>query len=314
MTLTFIKHMPNGLVSFSIILGTSAQWIVMIEMIYQIEFNSFHVIWKSIDNTTHKEPLNPYSITFKQGIQHVQHKLQMRSHFIDGTDELILFECEFDKCKPAISPKISKINDSGVLLHDIYKHLPHYPIIQVHWEINGWFMVPYKCTIDIERNYLPKSNDLNIKFIPSNQKTKFNPLPYECDIHKLKIIQDTVNVKLTKNDHLQKLLDEVIKNGYLYDLITKNLQPKGKEIIKKQMNHNEKGENGGLILNDKKFTILNGKIFTILNELKILYHDDIHKQMGYPLQLWHICAILLYCGKSCNKKFNIIIGLIWIGI
>ncbi|ETO34641.1 hypothetical protein RFI_02449 [Reticulomyxa filosa] len=26
--------------------------------------------------------------------------------------------------------------------------------------------------------------------------------------------------------------------------------------------------------------------------------------MGYPLQLWNICAILLYCGKSCNVQFN----------
>ncbi|ETN99402.1 hypothetical protein RFI_38079, partial [Reticulomyxa filosa] len=80
-----------------------------------IEFNSFYVIWKSIDNITHKEPLNPYSITFKQGIQHLQHTLQMRDHFISGRDELISFECKFDKCKPAISSKISKIpkmNDS----------------------------------------------------------------------------------------------------------------------------------------------------------------------------------------------------------
>ncbi|ETO34590.1 hypothetical protein RFI_02501 [Reticulomyxa filosa] len=26
--------------------------------------------------------------------------------------------------------------------------------------------------------------------------------------------------------------------------------------------------------------------------------------MGYPLQLYHICAMLLYCGKSCNVQFN----------
>ncbi|ETN97691.1 hypothetical protein RFI_39835, partial [Reticulomyxa filosa] len=156
------------------------------------EFNSFHVIWKDQDNITHKEPLNPYSITFKQGIQHVQHNLQMRSHFNIGADELILFECEFDKCKPAI---LSKVNDSGVLLYDIYKHLPHYPIIQVHWEILGVLMVPYKRTIGIERNHLSKSDDLGIEFIPSNQKTKFNPLLYECDLHKLKIINDTVHVK-----------------------------------------------------------------------------------------------------------------------
>ncbi|ETN99057.1 hypothetical protein RFI_38430, partial [Reticulomyxa filosa] len=130
-------------------------------------------------------------------------------------------------------------------------------------------MVPYKRTIGMERNDLPKNDDLDIEFIPSNQKTKFNPLLYECDLHKLKIIEDT------------KLFHEMIKNDYLCDLITTRPTESHKNIIKKQINYNEKDENGELILNDK--------ILTILNELKILYHDDIHKQMGYPLQLWHIC-------------------------
>ncbi|ETO21818.1 hypothetical protein RFI_15385 [Reticulomyxa filosa] len=213
------------------------------------EFNSFNVIWKSIDNKTHKEPLNPYSITFKQGIQHVQHNLQMRNHFMFGMDELILFECKFDKCKPAISSKISKMNDSDVLLYDIYKHLPHYPIIQVLWEIKGYFMVPYKRTIGIERKDLPKSNDLGIEFISSNQKTKFNPLLYECDLHKLKIIEDESSVKVTRNNNLQKLFHEVIQNNYLCDLITFQSKQNKKEEkqfynnIKKQMNYNEKDEN-----------------------------------------------------------------------
>ncbi|ETN99686.1 hypothetical protein RFI_37784, partial [Reticulomyxa filosa] len=232
------------------------------------EFNSFYVIWKYIDNATHKEPLNPYSITFKQGIQHLQHNLQMRSHFADGKDEFILFECKFDKCKPVIS---SKINNSDVLLHDIYKHLPHYPIIQVYWEIKYYFMVSYKHTIGIERNHLPKSDELGIEFIPSNQKTKFNPLLYECDLYKLKMIRDTMDIKLTRDNSLQKLFHETIKNEkkQFYD------------NIKQAIKFNEKDKNGELILNDL--------ILTILNELKILYHDDIHKQMGYPLQLWHIC-------------------------
>ncbi|ETO35254.1 hypothetical protein RFI_01810, partial [Reticulomyxa filosa] len=238
-----------------------------------IELNSFHVIWKAFDNTTHRMPLNPYSMTVKEGIQHLQHNLQMRSHFIDGTDELIRTECKFDKW----IPRISKMNDSSVLLHDIYKHLPHYPIIQVRWEIYCWFMVPYKRAIGIERNNIPKSGELDIEFTVSDQKPKFNPLLYERDLHKLKIIKDKVEIRVTVDNSLQKLLHE-----------KKQLHEK----IKQQINYNEKNKNGELILNDL--------ILTILNELKILYHDDIHKQMGYPLQLWHICAILLYCGKSCN--------------
>ncbi|ETO34966.1 Pfs, NACHT and WD domain protein, partial [Reticulomyxa filosa] len=109
------------------------------------------------------------------------------------------------------------------------------------------------------------------------------------------VIEDTLQTKVTRNNELQKLFHEMIKNGYLCDLSTTS--PKeSHSIIKKQMNYNVKDENGELILNDK--------ILTILNELKILYHDDIHKRMGYPLQLYQICAILLYCGKSCNVQFS----------
>ncbi|ETO00587.1 hypothetical protein RFI_36853 [Reticulomyxa filosa] len=154
-------------------------------------------------------------------------------------------------------------------------------------------MVPYKRTIGVERSDLPKSVPFQDKII-SFKKTKFNPLLYECDLHKLKMIGDTIHVKLTRNNNLQKLLHEMIKNSCLCDLI--NTKPMSHINIKKQINYNEKDENGELILNDK--------ILTILNELKILYYDDIHKQMGYPLQLWHICAILLYCGKSCNVQFS----------
>ncbi|ETO00169.1 hypothetical protein RFI_37289, partial [Reticulomyxa filosa] len=128
----------------------------------------------------------------------------MRNHFINGMDELILFECELDKYKPAIS---SKVNDPDVLLHDIYKHLPHYPIIQVHWEIKYLFMVPYKRTIGIERIDLPKNGSFQDKVI-SLKKTKFNPLLYEYDFHKLKIILDETSIKVTKNNDLQKLFHE----------------------------------------------------------------------------------------------------------
>ncbi|ETO03006.1 hypothetical protein RFI_34404, partial [Reticulomyxa filosa] len=35
-----------------------------------------------------------------------------------------------------------------------------------------------------------------------------------------------------------------------------------------------------------------------------VYHNDIHKHIGYPLQLHEICAILLHCGTSCNFEFG----------
>ncbi|ETO05586.1 hypothetical protein RFI_31809 [Reticulomyxa filosa] len=172
-----ITHMPNCLVSSSIIPGTSAQLTKMnYQIIYQlmktykylyqlpifdriiqslsnntIEFSSFHIIWEDYDDRAHKESLNPYSTTFKQ---HVKDKLQKRENFANGRSELIYFQCKFDKCRPAMP---AKMNDSDVLSHDIYKYLPHYPIIQVHCEIFYIFMAPYKRTISIERNNLPKS-------------------------------------------------------------------------------------------------------------------------------------------------------------
>ncbi|ETO31446.1 hypothetical protein RFI_05673, partial [Reticulomyxa filosa] len=249
------------------------------------EFNSFNVIWKDKSNETHKEPSNPYSMTLIQGIQYFKDKLQIREHFIYGRDELICFECEFDKCKP---PLASKIDDKDVLLHDTYKHLSHYPIIQVYWEIKACFMIPYKRTICVQRNNLPNSVPFRGAFILSNQRPNFNPLPYECDFHKLKIIQDTIYAKIIRNNALQKLLHEVIKNDYLIDLIPKKLRSIGKEVIEQRIDYDENDQNGELLLNDK--------ILTILNELRTLYHNDIHKQMGYPLQLHHICAILLHCG------------------
>ncbi|ETO34645.1 hypothetical protein RFI_02447, partial [Reticulomyxa filosa] len=237
----------------------------------------------------YNEPLNPYSMTLKKGLQHLKHQFQARQYYMSGEDELVNFKCEFDKCEPPIP---SNTNED-VLLDDIYTLFPHYPNMQVHWKIEVSFIVPYKRTIDIGRNNLPK----NVPFqdISLNQKTKFNPLLYECDLHRLKLIEDTVFlINQKSNSGLQLLLHEVIKNGFLHDLIIDRLSISRKKI-KKQINYNEKNPNE-LILNDL--------ILTILNELKILYHDDIHKQMGYPLQLHQICAILLYCGKSCNENFS----------
>ncbi|ETO27328.1 hypothetical protein RFI_09804 [Reticulomyxa filosa] len=263
------------------------------------EFNSFHVFWKIKATETLREPMNPYSTTLKQGIQHIKDKFQMRSHFLFGGDKLITSKCDFEQWKPRIE---TNKNNGDILLHDIYKYFFGYPSIQVYWEIECRYIVPYERTIATERTNLPENDELSVEFISSNEKPTFNPLLYECDFHKVKTIEDTLHSKLIRNNYLQKLLHEIIKNNYLRDLIThqhtKNKQEKKQiyERIKQQINYKEEDKNGKLILNDK--------ILTILNELKILYHDDIHKHMGYPLQLHHICAILLYCGKSCNAEFS----------
>ncbi|ETO31877.1 hypothetical protein RFI_05241, partial [Reticulomyxa filosa] len=180
------------------------------------EFNSFTVIWKDMLKQPHKEPFNPYLMTLKQGIQYLKDKLQIQEHALNGANELISFSCEYDKCE---SPLSSDLN--GVLLHDIYKHFLNYPNIQVNWQLKGAFIVPYKRTISTERRDLPKR--VPFQDISLNPKTKFHPLLYECDLYKLKVIEDKLQTKVTRNNELQKLFHEVIKNDYLCDLITKNL-------------------------------------------------------------------------------------------
>ncbi|ETO06051.1 hypothetical protein RFI_31348, partial [Reticulomyxa filosa] len=223
-------------------------------------------------------PLNPYSITLKQGLEYFKHQLQIRQESMNGEDEFIKLEYNCNKCKPQIS---SNINEN-VLLNNIYRYFPHYPNIQVYWAIDCISMVSYKHTIRIERTNIPKNLPIEDNIISSNQKTTFNPLLYECDIHKLKTIQDNILLnKETSDSFLKSLLHEVINNEHLLDLIPEKPRSIGEEAIKQQINYNEKNANE---------LILNENILTILNELKILYHNDIHKQMGYPLELHQICA------------------------
>ncbi|ETO23956.1 hypothetical protein RFI_13202, partial [Reticulomyxa filosa] len=246
---------------------------------YEQEFNSFYVIWKEGDKI-YREAMNPYAMTLKQGIEHFKNKLQMKEGYNLGTDELTHSNYEFNTWKPPIASNVNK----DVLLHDLYKYAPHYPNIQVYWKINAFFIVPYRHTIGIKRTNIIKSilnenvtNKVNIK-------PAFNPLLYERDLHKLKLIQDSCMVPKSSRNHMKQLLHEVIKNSYLLDLISKR-PSRSEEDIKRQICYNE---------NEVNKLVLDDKVLTILNELKILYHDDIHKQMGYPLQLYHICAILLY--------------------
>ncbi|ETO26587.1 hypothetical protein RFI_10546 [Reticulomyxa filosa] len=229
------------------------------------EFNSFQVIAKE-NSSTYIKPFNPYLITLKQALQHFKSQLQM-------------------------PPIPSNINEDS-LLNDIYQHLSGYPNTQVRWKIDYKCMVSHKYTICIERNNISKSIKREDITSPK-EKHKFNPLLYECDIYKLKKMQDTVSSIDPSNNELKLLLHEVIKNGYLIDLIER--QQENEDSIKQAINYDEQDVNK-LILNDE--------ILTILNEVKILYRDDIHKQMGYPLQLHQICAILLYCGKPCNVQFS----------
>ncbi|ETO22895.1 hypothetical protein RFI_14300, partial [Reticulomyxa filosa] len=167
------------------------------------DFNSFYVIWKDGNITIQKDALNSYSMTLKQGIQQIKEKMQIIEHFINGKDELIFFQCEFKKCKPPISFAMNEY-----LLHDIYQHLPHYPITQVHWETKGGFIVSYKNSIGVERSIIPKRVVPDDTLSISTEKVAFNPLLYECDFHKLKIISNSLASKLHRDNLMQELFHE----------------------------------------------------------------------------------------------------------
>ncbi|ETO06956.1 hypothetical protein RFI_30436, partial [Reticulomyxa filosa] len=254
------------------------------------EFNSFRVIWEVKNLKIHKEPLNPYSMTLKQGLQKMKDKLlQIAGDAMSGKEEVIALDCDFNKCQPPIQ---AYINVDDMSLHDMYKHLLDYPNMQVYWEIEGTFMIPDKHVIDVRESKIGHAVDVDDMLTPLIERPAFNPFFYACDLHKCKLTQ---NVEpLSDENAMKNILQKVIRNGYLCDLINKN-QTNAHEMIKQKLHYNENNVNE-LIMNDK--------VLTVINDVKQLYHADIHKYMGYPLQLHHICALLLYTEKSCNVEFG----------
>ncbi|ETO11050.1 hypothetical protein RFI_26327 [Reticulomyxa filosa] len=237
----------------------------------------------------HKESLNPYSITLKQGLQRIKDKLQIAGNAMNGTEEIIVFDYSFDKFQPPIQ---ANINVDDMLLHDIYKHLLNFPNVQVYWEIEGEFMVLDKHIIDVRESKIRHVVHLDDVLTPRIEKPKFNPFFYTCDLHKFKSIQNLES--LSDKNAMKNILQEVIKNGYLCNLIHKR-QTNAHETIKQKLHFNE---------NNVDELIINDKVLTMVSDVKQLYHSDIHKYMGYPLQLHHICALLLYTEKSCNVEFG----------
>ncbi|ETO34391.1 hypothetical protein RFI_02703, partial [Reticulomyxa filosa] len=255
-------------------------------------FNSFHIVWKDNNNKTHKESFNPYTVTLKQAIQKITEKLQTQEQFLYGKDELITLECTFKKCHPPIPSDIS----DDALLHDIYKHFPHYPIIQVYWEISAWFMVPYERTIVVEGIHSLKKQ---VDILP-DPTPKFNPFFYISDLHNLHNIENALP-KTKPSSSYKNLLHEIINNGYLCNLLisgkdhNNEIKSDIQEQIKKQLHFNKY---------NAEDLVLDENVLTIMGQVKELYHSDIHKLMGYPLQLHEICSVLLYCGGSCNFQFG----------
>ncbi|ETO08741.1 hypothetical protein RFI_28646, partial [Reticulomyxa filosa] len=271
-------------------------------------FNSFQIIWKDKFGRKHSDPLNPFTMTLRHSLEELRSKSQCLNHIYYGADELIHFECNFEKCLPPLSTA-DMTSRQDVLLADIYKQLKDFPHVQVTWTLDYCCVVPYKRTIDCERSNTPKFNPKQITCMPSDERRKFNPLLYESDFYRLKQMNESFAPDTARVlDHLKVLMHEVIKNGYLRDLISqhKNAEENGIENEIKKEEEEEKKIKCRLHFNKKnpEQLILDDNVLTILHEVKELYHSDIHKHIGYPLQLHHICAIMLYCGKECNVEFS----------
>ncbi|ETO15242.1 hypothetical protein RFI_22122 [Reticulomyxa filosa] len=167
------------------------------------------------DDFIYKVPLNPYATTFENAKEYLKDKLEMIEFLGNGTGELI--SCDFSKSG---LPDIFTI-DKKDLLHNKYKHFPHYPAIQVHLNLRYNFIVPYERTIGTEGDSMPKiiSNE-NID-ISAIEKPGFHPFLHKRNTTKLYFALDNLYAtqRSIKND-LKHLLHEVISNGYLCDLIT----------------------------------------------------------------------------------------------
>ncbi|ETO32388.1 G-protein beta WD-40 repeats containing protein, partial [Reticulomyxa filosa] len=247
------------------------------------EFNSFHVIWKDRYFQTYKEPFNPYSATFKKAFEHLQKKIQAQEHFKYGADELIDFKCDYSKCNPPIG--LDSVKDDA-LLHVIYKYDYHSPITSVYWEINSAFMVPYARTVDIKGAYLPKIFQTQT-VTASGENFPPEQLSYMCDMKQLKRIQDSMYSTLVPSKTpMKNICHEIINNGHLASLTDEGTEQK--------LYFNKD--------NIDELTLDNTKL-TIINQIKQIYHLDMHKHMGYPLQLHHICAILLFHKGLRYKEF-----------
>ncbi|ETO23053.1 hypothetical protein RFI_14130 [Reticulomyxa filosa] len=257
---------------------------------YCSEFNSFHVSWKDRYMKTHKEPVDPFSATLRNGLQTLEYKLRTKEYFLNGKDEVIWSKCKFENCQPPIP----STTGDDVVLHNVYKELSEYPHIQVSWDIDYDCMVSYGYTLDVN---VPQSDDHEDGATSFGNKVQFNPLLYECDIQRFELVQSQMALRQTTNNGLKTLLHEMIKNGHLNDLLNEDtkLKEEDQEKIKKDIQYDKQNADQ-LILDDT--------ILTILKEVKQLYHCHTHKQMGYPLQLHHVCAILLYCAKECNFAFS----------
>ncbi|ETO26215.1 hypothetical protein RFI_10922 [Reticulomyxa filosa] len=96
---------------------------------------------------------------------------------------------------------------------------------------------------------------------------------------------------------LKSLLCEIISNGYLCDVVDSKvtLEPEKIKAIKKELRYSSK--------NSHKLK-LNENVLVFLKQVKYVFRCNAHKRMGFPLSLSHICALLLYCTKSCSVQFS----------
>ncbi|ETO20165.1 hypothetical protein RFI_17055 [Reticulomyxa filosa] len=247
--------------------------------------------------STNYLPLNPYTTTLEQVFKQLKEQLPIYESIASEVDELIALRCEYTKCVPPIPSNVS----TKVLLNDIYKDVRHYPQIEVMWVIQCCFLVPYDRTYSFGNDRFSKTVKKELPSLElTNEKIQFNPFLSESDQNKIEgtyplMTHISLQFETSNTDTLKDLLHEVIKNGFLRDLINNESKDFDEGKIKEIISFNQ---------TQSRQLILNPEVLTILKRIKHVYHFNFHKRLGYPLDIHKICALLLYCEKSCSYQFK----------
>ncbi|ETO09501.1 hypothetical protein RFI_27877 [Reticulomyxa filosa] len=246
--------------------------------------------------------VNPYTATFDDTQKKIEEYLRIMFHSFAGIDQVLYCYHHAKRCEPPIPESVR----GDTILNDVYQSDPNYPNICVTWDVSCFFMAPYERTVEAKVKHKKPMNIDHYLLQSEEKKIDFNPFLYINEVAVIRMIDAETfllsnklfEAMLKEQDTkmLKALFHEVIANGYGMDLVD---DKKSKSINIKVLKQNIKYDE-----NNKDQLILDENILHILKIAKDLFHSDIHKSMGYPLHLFHICALYLYCGKDCNVQFG----------
>ncbi|ETO12230.1 hypothetical protein RFI_25149, partial [Reticulomyxa filosa] len=256
--------------------------------------------------------VDPRQTTLKQAFEKLSGQVRMQKKVLDGCEECTEFELIGSECVPALGENTFQ-KHADTQLEAFYSHECNVSDCIVEWTIHSKWHAPRRLMLPVR--YRQQIVDTRPCYKAKENKfsgtTCCAPFLYERDSDETYKLESTnVLLRYVKEiepaffipsvDILKALLHEIIKNGYLNDLtdyVSTNkhkIERKNAEI-KKEIQY-EQNRYETLVLNEERLNIL--------GNIKRLYFCKEHEQMNFPLQPYHICALLLYCGRSCNVEFG----------